>query len=142
VSKREQGKHAKGSRRPAGRQTGIVREQLAKERRRRRSVWVTAVAAAVLVIAGLVGWGVYASQRSASYKTPANASADADGLVVGSGPKTVDVYLDFMCPRCREFEDAAGPTLDQLVADTVFVDGKQTEASAAAITAAVEASGS
>lgn len=116
MSKRRQDRRAPGSR-SAGRQTHIVREQLAKERRRRRTLWTTAVAVAVLVIAGLVGWGVYASQRSASYKTPAHANADADGLVVGSGAETVDVYLDFMCPACKAFEEAAGPTIDQLVAE-------------------------
>jgi protein-disulfide isomerase len=95
----------------------VVREQLAREARRRRAMWTTAIAVAVLLIAGLIGWGVYASQSSSAYKTPAHASADGTGLVVGSGPVTVDIYLDFMCPHCKEFETAAGPTLDQLVAD-------------------------
>jgi protein-disulfide isomerase len=110
VSKRGQDKQDKQARR-------VVREQLAKEARRRRAVWTSAIAVAVLLIAGVAGWGIYASQRSSSFRTPANASADADGLVVGSGHATVDVYLDFMCPHCREFEEAAGSALDRLVAD-------------------------
>jgi protein-disulfide isomerase len=106
VSKRGQDKQARR----------VVREQLAMEARRRRAVWTSAIAVAVLLIAGVAGWGIYASQRS-SYRTPANASADADGLVVGSGHPTVDVYLDFMCPHCKQFEEAAGSALDRLVAD-------------------------
>jgi protein-disulfide isomerase len=80
-------------------------------------MWTAAIAVAVLLIAGLVGWGVISSQSSSSYKTPANASAGGTGLVVGSGPVTVDTYIDFMCPHCKDFETAAGPTLDQLIAD-------------------------
>src|SRR6266487_2675945 len=91
----------------------MVREQLARERARTRRMWVSIGAAVLLVIAGLAGWAVYSSQRSDSFNTPAHATAGGDGLVIGSGPATVDVYLDFMCPHCTEFEDSAGGTLDQ-----------------------------
>jgi protein-disulfide isomerase len=93
----------------------VVRDQLARERARARRMWVSIAAVAVLVLAGLVGWGVYTSQRSSSYVAPAHATANGDGLVVGSGPKTVEVYLDFMCPHCRDFEQAAGTTLNTMV---------------------------
>ncbi len=93
----------------------MVREQLARERARTRRMWVSIGAAVLRVIAGLAGWAVYSSQRSDSFNTPAHATASGDGLVIGSGPATVDVYLDFMCPHCKEFEDSAGGTLDQLV---------------------------
>jgi protein-disulfide isomerase len=94
----------------------VVRDQLARERARTRRLWVSIAAAAVLVIAGLAGWAVYSSQRSGTYATPQHATANGDGLVVGSGPKTVDVYLDFLCPACRQFEESAGTGLNQLVA--------------------------
>ena len=51
----------------------LVREQLARERARRRRMWISIVAVAVLVIAGFTGWAVYSSQRSDSYVTPAHA---------------------------------------------------------------------
>jgi protein-disulfide isomerase len=95
----------------------FIREQQARDARRRRQVIVSVVAVAVLLIAGLVGWGVYASQHKDSYTAPATASSQADGLVIGGGPVTVDIYLDFMCPVCKQYEDQAGQTLNQLVAD-------------------------
>jgi len=95
----------------------FVREQLARERVRRRRLILSAVAAAVLLAAGLVGWAVYVNQRPSGYQTPATATKQADGLTIGTGPATVEVYLDFQCPACRQFEDSAGATLDKLVAD-------------------------
>jgi len=113
----------------------LVREQLAKERRRKRRMWVAIGAVAVLVIAGLVGWGIYANQKPTSYATPKHAAGNASGIAVGAGPVVVDVYLDFMCPHCKAFEDEAGPTLKKLVADNkvtvvnhpvAFLDGAST----------------
>ena len=95
----------------------VVREQIARERRRRRTLWTSVAAVAVLVIAGLIGWSVYSSQRSGDFTPPAGANPDGTGIVVGSGPVAVDVYEDFICPICRQFEQQAGPTLDQLVAE-------------------------
>src|SRR5262245_12161462 len=79
-------------------------------------MWMSAVAVGVLVLVGLVAWGVVASQRAGEVHTPAN-SVDGTGLVVGSGPDTVEVYLDFMCPHCKAFEDEAGATLTQMAKD-------------------------
>jgi protein-disulfide isomerase len=36
-------------------------------------------------------------------RVPAGANADADGIVVGNGPVTVDAYIDFQCMFCRQF---------------------------------------
>ncbi|MEU4338195.1 thioredoxin domain-containing protein [Micromonospora lupini] len=95
----------------------VVREQLARERRRRRTVWVSAAAVAVLVIAGLIGWSVWSSQRSDSFTTPPGANGPGTGIVTGGGPVTVDVYEDFLCPVCNQFEQSSGATLEQLVSE-------------------------
>jgi protein-disulfide isomerase len=93
----------------------VVRDQIAAEKRRKRRLWTSVIAVAALVIAGLAGWGVYASQRSGSVVPPPNATATS-GISVGDGPVTLDVYEDYMCPHCKEFETRSGATLDQLVA--------------------------
>jgi protein-disulfide isomerase len=102
--------------------TRMVREQLAAERRRRRTTWTALIAVGVLIIAGLVGWAASAAQRPGpDFAVPAGVTdigGDHSGLhVAGDGPVTVEVYLDFICPACRQFEESAGPALDQLLAE-------------------------
>jgi protein-disulfide isomerase len=48
---------------------------------------------------------------------PAGATSAGDGVVIGAGPVTVDAYIDFMCPFCRQFELSSAGTLTSLVAD-------------------------
>lgn len=96
----------------------VVREQLARERRRRRTGWVSVGATMALVIAGIVGFGVFSAQQpKAGFAVPASATADRTGIRVGSGPAKVDLYLDYLCPACRAFEADAGATIDRLVAE-------------------------
>jgi protein-disulfide isomerase len=48
---------------------------------------------------------------------PANATPAGDGVVIGEGPVTVDTYIDFLCPFCRQFELSSGEALATMVAD-------------------------
>ncbi|MFC7548019.1 DsbA family protein [Plantactinospora sp. GCM10030261] len=105
------------SRKDQKRSARVVREQLARERRRRRTVWTSVAAVAVLVIAGLVGWGVWASQRSSQVTPPPGAVDGGTALAFGSGPVTIDIYEDFQCPACQRFEEASGATIDRLLAE-------------------------
>lgn len=56
-------------------------------------------------------------QAPAPERVPAGVSAEGDGIVIGAGPITIDAYIDFLCPFCKQFEETAGPTLDRLVAE-------------------------
>jgi protein-disulfide isomerase len=95
----------------------IVREQLAAEQRRRRTWIVSIAAAAVLVLAGVVGVAVYLNQAPPqSYAIPGGTTSDHTGMQVSSGPVPVDIYLDYLCPNCKRFEDGAQSTLDDLAA--------------------------
>jgi protein-disulfide isomerase len=99
----------------------LVREQLAAERRRTRTIWISVIAALVLVVAGIIGWGILRSQSPDEFVAPPGVTDDGGnqaGIVAaGNGPDTVEVYLDFLCPACRQFETVATPTLNQLAAD-------------------------
>ncbi|HEY8473715.1 MAG TPA: thioredoxin domain-containing protein [Natronosporangium sp.] len=99
------------------RSQAVAGRRAAATRRHGRQKFGSAAAVVALVLAGLLGWLVYQSQRGGDVPTPAHASADGTGLVDGAGPVTVEVWLDPHCPHCRTFEEQAGPTLDQLVTD-------------------------
>jgi protein-disulfide isomerase len=93
----------------------------AQERRRRQAV-VGGVVAAVVVVVALVA--VIAVQKartstSADAAVPANTVADGTAFAAGpaDAPVTVDVYEDFLCPACRQFEATVGGTLAALAAD-------------------------
>nr|WP_246017570.1 thioredoxin domain-containing protein [Micromonospora pisi] len=76
------------------------------------------IAVVVLVVAGLIGWSVLSSQQSTSdFTAPAGATTDGNAIAVGTGPVTIDIYEDFICPFCGQFEKSTGSTLDQLVSE-------------------------
>ena len=98
----------------------IVAQQQAAARRRTVTIWTSVAVVAVLIIAGLVGWGVLAGQQKSDagkLTTPSVAVDDGTAFTVGTGPVTVDLYEDFMCPICHAFETSTGPTIKQLIAD-------------------------
>ncbi|SCX37704.1 Protein-disulfide isomerase [Klenkia marina] len=92
----------------------------AAERRRTRVRIGGAVGAVLVVIAVVVTIVVQTSRSSvaADAARPGNTSAGGNGYTFTVGqadaPVTVDLYEDFQCPVCKQFEDAAGPTLEQL----------------------------
>lgn len=93
----------------------VVREQLAREKRRKRTLWTSVGAVVVLVIAGLIGWSVYSSQKSDTFTAPPGANDAGTGVVLGTGPVTIDLYEDYLCPACKQFQQASGETINQLV---------------------------
>jgi protein-disulfide isomerase len=98
----------------------VVQEQLAKERRRRVTLWTSLGVVTLLVIVGLFGWAVAAGQESdktADLRTPSVAVDEGTAFAVGTGPVQIDIYEDFICPACGQFEAGAGATIDQLVAE-------------------------
>lgn len=92
----------------------MVREQLAKEQRRKRTMWISIAAVAALVIAGLIGWSIYAGGKASDFTAPKGANSAGDGITTGSGPVVVDEYVDYLCPHCKSFHDEAGPAIQQL----------------------------
>ncbi len=95
----------------------VVREQIAREKRRKRTLWTSIAAVLVLVIAGGIGWAVYSSQKSDEFTAPPGANDTGTGIVLGTGPVTIDLYEDYLCPACKQFQQISGETLNQLVSE-------------------------
>lgn len=102
-----------------------ARERLVAERARqhaaarRRAGQLTSLGAVgVLLAAGLLGTVVQSQRNSETqpYVAPPGATATG-GIQIGAAgaPVNVDLYEDFQCPICGEFERTTGPTLQQLV---------------------------
>jgi protein-disulfide isomerase len=100
---------------------------LLQENRRRVSPGIVVVVVLVLAIVAAVGvdyWRKHSKVEVTANGRPEPAvitgpGTDGKGITVGkSGAKTnIDLYLDFRCPHCEEFETATGATLDKLVED-------------------------
>jgi protein-disulfide isomerase len=54
-----------------------------------------------------------------SVAVPAHTTPSGDGILVGRGPVLIDVYIDFLCPFCRQFEERSAELLKRLVADDI-----------------------
>jgi protein-disulfide isomerase len=48
---------------------------------------------------------------------PSGATPAGDGIIVGTGGPTVDAYIDYLCPYCRQFELGAGPALRNMITE-------------------------
>jgi protein-disulfide isomerase len=99
----------------------VAAQKLADQRaaqRRRTAILVSLVVVAVLAIAAVTGIALYRSQSTTPATSATPKGGTATGIVVGpaAAPVTLDVYLDFQCPACKQFEETSGPTLDRYVA--------------------------
>lgn len=79
------------------------------------AVWVTA--ATVVVIGVIVALVVWANNQAGGPARLPDAAAGSSiiqadgGIQVKDGPKTVGVYIDPMCPACRDFEESYTPLI-------------------------------
>lgn len=113
--------------REASRQRLKQEREKAKQRAKRNKM-LGVVGAALAVVLVVVGGGYFfLSQQRAQEQEFANRYEELpqqqlqeDGSVVvaeeGAEAPVVEVYADFQCPACKQFETASGPTLQQLAA--------------------------
>jgi protein-disulfide isomerase len=59
-------------------------------------------------------------QTTPQIPVPRGVTTELDGVVVGNGPVTVEAYIDFQCPFCRQFEFSAAAALNGLL-DSGFI---------------------
>jgi protein-disulfide isomerase len=82
------------------------------------AIGVSIAVVVVLVVVGIVVWLGNSAATSAGDPPKSSAvNSETGAIAVGDGPKTVDTYVDFMCPICNQFEQTYGETLQQLSSD-------------------------
>jgi protein-disulfide isomerase len=88
-----------------------------------RTRYLTAALAAVVVLVGVIGIGVQANRAKIQGDLTATNASIQNGVVTGkSGAVTVDVFEDFQCPICEQFEQATHSDLaSKIKAGTVQV---------------------
>jgi protein-disulfide isomerase len=104
----------------------VVKDPVAAARKNKRRVGpgVIVVGILILVLAGGVAIQYWRTNSGVSLKNagaePAMITGPGNGdkgVTVGSADAKakIEVYVDFRCPHCQEFEDEVGPTINQLV---------------------------
>jgi protein-disulfide isomerase len=100
---------------------------LLQQPKRRVSPGIVVVIVLVLALAGGVGVQYYRGHSKVEVSSNSRPEptvitgpgTSGKGVTVGkAGAKVnIDLYLDFRCPHCAEFEEASGSTIDKLVQD-------------------------
>lgn len=104
AAKEKKSSKQSGDRKPVG--------TIDKARARKVGLGVGAVAVVVAVVIGGMVWSNADKNATEGQVIPAKSASDAaeqrDGAVVVVGspkaPVTIDVYADFLCPACKQFE--------------------------------------
>ena len=119
---------SKSGRTAARERIRLERERAARRQRRNRALLIVGGALAVIVIAVVVlvvarpGQSKPATVHSASYTGPfAPVTLNSDHSVTAARPgvatPVLDIYEDFQCPVCNDFEKANGGVVQKLAAE-------------------------
>lgn len=80
---------------------------------RSRALYVNASLAGVVVLISFIGIGVQAGRAKIEGSLAAQNASVGKGVTFGKpAAATVDVYEDFQCPHCQEFEQAVSKTME------------------------------
>lgn len=95
----------------------------AKQKRLNRIIGVGAIVLVLVLVGVFVGVLIQNQSQTAttSSATPPNATSNSDGIIVNpgkakAGVPLVELFFDYQCPVCKQFEGAYGATLKQLAA--------------------------
>lgn len=80
------------------------------------AIWVS-----IGVVVALVAVAIFVvtlnNQSGGGGTRPESSGIDPDtgAVVVGEGSNSLDLWFDFYCPHCQEFEDQYGETIDEML---------------------------
>jgi protein-disulfide isomerase len=105
---------AKRMRTPEGRRRYETQVAAARERAHSRALYLDSSIIIVVLLVSVIGIGVQAGRAKVSNVVPGTNATAADGIVFGKkAAATVDVYEDFGCPNCKQFEADARAQLEK-----------------------------
>jgi protein-disulfide isomerase/uncharacterized membrane protein YphA (DoxX/SURF4 family) len=84
-----------------------------RKQARDRTLYLTSALGIVIVLVSVIGIGVQAGRAKISGDLTATNATVSTGVTVGKAgaPVTVQVFEDFQCPVCEQFETSAGADL-------------------------------
>lgn len=105
---------AKRMRTPEGRRRYESQVAAARAKAKDRDRYTTGLTAIVVVMISVIGIGVQAGRAKVDNVVPGTRAAVDNGIVFGkSAAATVDIYEDFGCPVCLQFEQATHVQLEK-----------------------------
>ncbi|MEU6412404.1 thioredoxin domain-containing protein [Microbispora sp. NPDC046933] len=97
------------------------REALRKQEQRKRITMIVTIAVIVVIAVAFTVWSVRQGTAEDASGDVAPVTVEKDGTVVmaksGVTAPVVDVFEDFQCPACKQFEETSGSTLKNLAAE-------------------------
>ncbi|WP_194420123.1 DsbA family protein [Microbacterium abyssi] len=82
------------------------------------AIWISiGVVIALVAVGVLVVW--LNQQQGADSAAPGGSIVEEQtgAILIGDGPDEVEIWFDFYCPHCQDFEDVYGPGIQDLVDD-------------------------
>lgn len=74
-----------------------------------------AVVVVIAVVAGIVVWMNNAAAGPGATPQSSTIDTETGAISVGDGPNTLDTYVDFICPACKQFEQTYGEAIQEQV---------------------------
>ena len=74
-----------------------------------------AVVVVLVLVVVLVVWMNNAGSGSGARPDGSGIDAETGAIVVGEGSNSMDLWFDFYCPHCQDFEQQYGSTVDDLL---------------------------
>jgi protein-disulfide isomerase len=80
------------------------------------AIWISvAVVAALVLVGALVVWMNNSASAPGPRPAGSGINSETGAIEVGSGSNELDIWFDFYCPHCQDFEREYGSTVDDLL---------------------------
>jgi protein-disulfide isomerase len=90
--------------------------EMRKREARSRTIYLSSAIGVLIALVVVIGIGVQSGRAKIQGDVIADHANATDGVVLGKAAKaTVDIYEDFQCPICQQFQQQAGADIDSMI---------------------------